>query len=77
MGNHRQVQRTKERKLTEEKGSVRGCDEQRALWRKLGVAASHWLRCCQVRRKSAFLLPGRVVVTLPLWGLQLKGSDRV
>ena len=77
MGNHRQVQRTKERKLTEEKGSVRGCDERRALWRKLGVVASHWLRCCQVGRKSAFLLPGCVVVTLPLWGLQLKGSDRV
>lgn len=47
---------------------MRGCDERRALWRKLGVVASHWLRCCQVGRKSAFLLPGCVVVTLPLWG---------
>lgn len=25
-------------------------------------------------KKSAFLLPGCVVLTLPLWGLQLKGK---
>ena len=71
MGNHRQAQRTQERK----KGGEGGCEAlswTESPLEETECGASQWLRCCQMRRNSAFVLPCSVVVTLPLWDLQLK-----